>query len=84
MYALEFKTSVFKDFARIPTEDQKRIWQKMQSLKSTPRPSDCRKLIGRKSDFRLRQGNYRIIYQVLDDQQKIVIIRVEHRKDIYR
>jgi mRNA interferase RelE/StbE len=84
MYTLEFKAFVAKDFKQISTREGEKIWQRIQSLKTDPFPRGSRKLMGRETGYRLRQGNYRILYQVITDIQKIIVIQVGHRKDIYR
>lgn len=84
MYSLEFKDVVVKEFKQIPLNEKNKLWTKIQQLKKEPRPFGCRKLVGRDSDYRIRYGNYRIIYQIIEKENKIIIIQVGHRKDIYR
>jgi mRNA interferase RelE/StbE len=84
MYILEFKERVIKDFNKLPSKDKYKIWDKLQLLKLKPRPHGFRKLAGRENEFRIRFGNYRVIYQIDDIQNKIIIIQVGHRNDIYR
>ncbi|MCK9211844.1 MAG: type II toxin-antitoxin system RelE/ParE family toxin [Ignavibacteriaceae bacterium] len=84
MYSLEFKEVVLKEFKQIPVNEKNKLWTKIQQLKSDPRPIGCRKLVGRDSDYRIRYGNYRVIYQINEIEKKIIIIQVGHRKDIYR
>ena len=67
MYTLEFKASVVKDFKKISAREINKIWAKIQTLKNNPFPKGSRKLVGRENEFRLRQGNYRILYQVITD-----------------
>ena len=84
MYTLEFKIRVAKDFDRLPFKEKNKIWDKLQLLKQDPRPKGFRKLVGKESEFRIRFGNYRIIYQIDEALKKVIIIQVGHRKDIYR
>lgn len=84
MFSLEFKGRVIKDFNKIPQKDKVRIWDKLQKLKNEPRPKNTRKLTGRDDEYRIRFGNYMVIYQIVDLSQKILIIQVGHRKDIYK
>lgn len=82
-YKLFFKKSVQKDFDSIPKKDLKRILSRIESLSEDPRPKGCEKLTGQER-YRLRQGRYRIVYSVQDDELTIWVVKVGHRKDIYR
>jgi len=84
MYSLEFKVVVLKDFNQIPVNEKNKLLNKIQQLKSDPRPIGCRKLTGRDLDYRIRYGNYRVIYQIIEKEKKLIIIHVGHRKDIYK
>ena len=82
-YSIEVKASAVKVLERIPRDDQIQIAKKIKSLASNPRPNNCVKL----SDsiyYRVRCGDYRIIYEILDDKLIIVILKIGHRKDVYR
>ena len=82
-YKIYFKKSVWKDFQSIPKKDLKKIMKVIESLSKDPRPSGCRKLSGQER-YRLRQGQYRIIYSIQDDEISVWIVKVGHRKDVYR
>ena len=82
-YNVYFKKSVWKDFESIPKNDLKKIMKLIESLGKDPRPSGCRKLSGQER-YRLRQGRYRIIYSIHNDELTVWIVKVRHRKDIYR
>lgn len=84
MYTIEFKSSVEKDFRKIPRTQQLKIWSSIQALKSDPRPKNSRKLVGTDSDYRIRVGDYRVVYRIEDDDKIVIIFAVDHRKDIYR
>jgi len=84
MYSLEFKERVIKDFNKIPQKDKIKIWDRLQKLKNEPRTKSTRKLTGRDDEYRIRFGNYRVIYQIDDLLQKVLIIQVGHRKEIYK
>jgi mRNA interferase RelE/StbE len=84
MYSLEIKSSVEKDFRKIPKVQQQKMWEHIQKLKVEPRPKNCRKMVGTESDYRIRVGDYRVVYRILDDNQIVIIFAAEHRKDIYR
>ncbi len=82
-YKVYFKKSVWKDFETIQRNDLKRIMKVIESLGKEPRPSGCRKLSGRER-YRLRQGRYRIIYSIHDDELMVWVVKVGHRKNVYR
>jgi mRNA interferase RelE/StbE len=83
---MSFKESVQKDFEGIPKKDPKKILTRIKSLASDPRPSGCEKLTGQ-ARYRLRQGRHRILYAaqaVQDEDHAVTVVKVGHRKDIYR
>ena len=82
-YKIFFKKSVEKDFKVIPKKDLVKILERIKSLAEDPRPSGYEKLSGQQK-YRLRQGRYRILYSVQDDELTIWVVKVGHRKDIYR
>jgi mRNA interferase RelE/StbE len=82
-YKLEFKASVAKDLRQIPKADVARILQRIEDLQEDPRPSGSEKLSGR-DRYRIRQGIYRIVYEVMDDHLIVTVVKVGHRRDIYR
>lgn len=82
-YRIELKKSVEKDLAPIPRKDLQRIISAIESLADDPRPPQSRKLSGLEQ-YRLRQGNYRILYSIEDDLLIVFVVAVGHRRDIYR
>jgi mRNA interferase RelE/StbE len=82
-YKIVFKPSVSKDLKKIPKNDVQRILSAIRTLANDPRPPQSKKLSGQEV-YRLRQGNYRIIYSIEDGQLIISIVRVRHRRDAYR
>jgi len=82
-YKIFFRKSVRKDFEAIPKKDLQRILNRVEKLIDDPRPHSCEKLAD-KDRYRLRQGIYHIIYSIQDDELTIWIVKVGHRKDIYR
>ena len=82
-YRVFFKRSVQKDFASIPKKDTKKILNRIKMLEEDPRPPGCEKLTGQER-YRLRQGRYRIVYSIQDDELTVWVVNVSHRKDIYR
>lgn len=81
-YRITIKRSAGKEIEKIPLKDRKRIIEKIRSLASDPRPQGSKKLSGLEK-YRIRQGNYRILYQIEDDELIIVVVKVGHRRDIY-
>lgn len=82
-YKIFFKKSVEKDFNVIPKKDLKKILERIEALAEDPRPPGCEKLTGQQR-FRLRQGRYRILYSIQDDEFTVWVVKVGHRRDIYR
>jgi len=71
-----------KELADLPNDIFLRVSEALQSLAMVPRPSGCVKLRGREG-WRIRVGNYRVLYKIDDDQQIVTIVHVGHRKDVY-
>lgn len=82
-YDLFIRPSVSKDTKNIPSKDLKKILQKMELLRDDPRPPGSVKLSGMEY-YRVRQGDYRIIYEIEDNRLIVVVIKVGHRREIYR
>ena len=70
--------------ARLPRQDQQRIRATIDLLADEPRPPGCVALAGEESVYRVRVGDYRILYEVIDAELVIQVVRVGHRRDIYR
>ena len=82
-YSIVFKQSVAKDFRQIPKKDVQRILKRIDSLSEDPRPAGVDKLSGDEK-YRIRQGNYRILYTIEDEIITVTIVKVGHRRDVYR
>jgi mRNA interferase RelE/StbE len=82
-YKVFFKKSVWKDFDGIPKRDLQRILERIMTLADNPRPPGCEKLTGQEK-YRLGQGPYRVVYSIQDDELTVWIVKVSHRKDVYR
>ena len=82
-YKILFRKSVARDIRRIPNQDVRRILKTIVSLSEEPRPSGAEQLSGQER-YRVRQGNYRIIYEINDKEVIVVVVKVGHRKDVYR
>lgn len=83
VYKIYFKRSVEKDFDAILKKDLKRILHRIEKLGENPRPPDCEKLTDQ-DRYRVRQGRYRILYTVQDNELTVWVVKVAHRKDVYR
>ena len=83
VYKVHFRASVEKDFTSIPKKDLKKILKRIKGFVENPRPWGCEKLTGQER-YRLRQGRYRIVYSIKDDGLAVWVVKVAHRKDIYR
>lgn len=82
-YKLVIKKSVAKDLRKISNQDVKRIISRIRSLVDDPRPPGAEKMSGEEK-YRLRQGNYRILYTVSDAEICVVVVKVRHRREVYR
>ncbi|PKN64712.1 MAG: type II toxin-antitoxin system mRNA interferase toxin, RelE/StbE family [Deltaproteobacteria bacterium HGW-Deltaproteobacteria-10] len=82
-YEIFFKESVEKDLRSIPKKDLKKILLRIETLAKDPRPPVYEKLSGQEK-YRIRQGTYRIIYSIQDQELTVWVVKVGHRKDVYR
>ena len=84
-YKLEIKTSAGKELAEVASKsDRLKIVSRIQALASNPRPHGSERLAGYTDRFRVRQGNYRVVYLIDDQSSTVTIYRIGHRKDVYR
>lgn len=82
-FDIRFKESVAKDLRQLPVKDIKRILRRIDTLIDEPRPTGCEKLSAQER-YRVRQGDYRIIYEINDEEQIIIVIKVGHRREVYK
>jgi len=83
-YQIEWKASALRDIKRLDREAVPRIVSAVESLAQDPFPSGVKKLQGSQSTYRLRVGNYRVIYEVFTERLLLHVSRARHRKDAYR
>jgi mRNA interferase RelE/StbE len=83
-YLIVFTRSARRELERLPNREVNRIFPKIEALAKEPRPSGCRKLVGETNLWRLRVGQYRVIYSIDDRDHIIDIIAVRHRSEAYR
>jgi mRNA interferase RelE/StbE len=82
-YELRIKPSAVKELEALQTNDRRRIVGRIQSLAEEPRPPGCEKLTGQHF-YRLRQGSFRILYEVSDADSAVTVVKIGHRRDVYR
>ena len=82
-YKIYFKESVEKDFRIIPKKNLQKILSRIEALAQDPKPTGHEKLTGQER-YRIRQGQYRIIYSVHDKELTVWVVKAGHRKDVYR
>jgi mRNA interferase RelE/StbE len=83
-YQIKFKSSAAKEFRKLPSEIKERIREALNQLTENPLPSGVIKLKGDEGLFRIRIGDYRIVYEIDDSVKLVRVTRVRHRKDVYR
>jgi mRNA interferase RelE/StbE len=83
-HAVQLKPSVDRQLQKLPTNVQRRIVGEMAALAFDPRPAGVVKLAGEENLWRVRVGDYRIVYEVDDKHAVVTVLRVAHRKDVYR
>ena len=83
-YQVLLKPSADRALKRLSGSDQQRIAKKLVQLSANPRPYGIEKLAGGTDEYRVRVGNYRIVYAIEDDRLIVLVLRIAHRKDVYR
>ena len=83
-YRVEFSPRAFKQFKTLPERVQKGLKSRIDSLSDDPRPKSSKKLEGASSLYRLRFGDYRVVYRIEDNVLRVLVVKIGHRKDIYR
>ena len=84
MYDVLLERRAERDLKKLPLEIFHRIIPSLKMLSENPRPSGCRKITGSKNDWRSRIGDYRIIYELDEREMAVRVIRIRHRKQVYR
>ncbi len=82
-YRVLIKPSAAKELESVPTKDRRRLATKIKLLGSNPLPPGCEKLSGLER-YRIRQGNYRVLYEIQDDVLIVLVVKIGHRKNVYR
>ena len=84
MYQITYARSIQKDLDKVPNADAEKVRQAVKALAHNPMPYGYKKLIGGSGLYRIKEGDYRIVYTFSSDEKKIWITRVGHRKESYR
>jgi mRNA interferase RelE/StbE len=84
VYELYLERVAERDLRRLSAHGFRRIIRHIKALAENPRPPGCRKIIGSKSDWRIRVGDYRVVYEIDDKAKAVRVMRVRHRGEAYR
>lgn len=84
VYRVLLERNAEKDLGRLSPEVHERVIAAIRALAANPRPSGCRKLTGSKYDWRIRVGDYRVVYEIADEIRIVRVNRVRHRRGVYR
>ena len=82
-YSIQLTRSAAKELERIPLKDRRRIVDRITALADDPRPAGSERLSG-DDKYRIRQGDYRILYEIVDHELIVAVVRVGHRREVYR
>jgi len=82
-YRLLIKPSAVKEIEFLPKKVRQRVVNRIQALATGPRPAGCEKLSG-EDKYRVRQGAYRVVYSIDDEANTVLVVKVGHRKEVYR
>ncbi len=83
-YRIEFSRQAERQFRELPRKEQERLRGKIDRLCEVPYPKEAKKLAGEEGLYRIRSGDYRMIYSVEDDVLIVLVLKIGHRKEIYR
>lgn len=84
MYEAYVEQAAERDLKRLSAQDFHRVIPRIKALAENPRPAGCRKLVSSESDWRIRIGDYRIIYEIDDKAKAVKVIHVKRRQEAYR
>jgi mRNA interferase RelE/StbE len=83
-YEIKFKSSAWKSFDKLPKDINRRINEAIRELSDNPRSLKAKKLMGYRDFYRIRVGDYRVVYEIQEQVLVVLIIKVDHRRDVYR
>jgi mRNA interferase RelE/StbE len=84
LYRVEITASAARQMRRLPKADKARILNKIESLATDPLPYGVKKLADEKITYRIRVGDYRIIYEIYSDELIVFVVKVKHRREVYK
>jgi len=84
VYKVFLEKRAEREIKKLPAEIFYRIILKLKTLSENPKPPGCRKITGAESDWRIRIGDYRIIYEIDEQEKAVKVMRIRHRRDVYR
>ena len=84
VYRIEIKQSAKKELVQLPKPIAEKITMQIIALADNPRPNGCKKLVGTEHSYRIRINDYRVVYSIFDQELIIQVIKLGHRRDIYR
>jgi mRNA interferase RelE/StbE len=83
-YTLQFKPAALRQLEKLSSDVQKRVALKIERLRGDPFPAGCKKMVALPDTWRIRAGDYRVVYQVHRGVLLVLVLTVGHRKDVYR
>jgi mRNA interferase RelE/StbE len=83
-YEIRFAPAARRQFRKLPAEAQRRITRRIDALVCDPRPAGAKRLRGVAALWRIRAGTYRIVYTISEEAVEVLVVRVAHRRDVYR
>ena len=83
-YRVALTSGAAKELHKLPNQVVERIFPRMESLASNPRPPGCKKMQGGDREYRIRAGDYRVVYTIDDKNLLVEVTRIRHRKDVYQ
>lgn len=83
-YRVEIARRAVRALAALPRREQRRVQAAIEILAGNPRPPGCAAMTGEAHAYRVRVGNYRIVYEVFDERLVVQVVRIGHRRDVYR
>jgi mRNA interferase RelE/StbE len=82
-YSVELKPSARKELEKLPAEFIERVFPRLEALGDEPRPAGCKKLKGGQQEWRIRVGDYRVVYTIDDAKLRVSVTRIRNRSDVY-
>jgi len=83
-YTLELRSAAIRDLKRLPKDVLGQVTAAINALADQPRPQGVEKIEGSDSSYRIRCGDYRVLYQIFDDDSTVLVVRARHRREVYK